>query len=102
MQRTDTPLSTPKRQWSAGNPMKGGDPHEALAPSRRERLSRRPCLVLAWRPLFAPSHIYPSPQYVDPRHPARRLLDATLADLADGLCKIVQANFGEFTFHALR
>jgi hypothetical protein len=46
-------------------------------------------------------HLYPAPQHVVPTHAALVTLEAILAALAGDLCKILQANFGEFPFHAL-
>jgi hypothetical protein len=57
-------------------------------------------IISSW--LFAPLDIYSAPQHVVHRFGARRRLDATLAALSGGLCRILQATFGELTFHALR
>src|SRR5215208_773449 len=50
---------------------------------------------------FISLYLHAPPQHVDFRHAAWRALEAVLAPLAGGLCRILQANFGEYPFHAL-
>jgi hypothetical protein len=52
--------------------------------------------------LCSATHLYPPPQHVDPWYPACRLSDAILAPLRGDLCILLDMNFREFLFHALR
>src|SRR5215211_55342 len=51
--------------------------------------------------VFVCLHLHAPPQYVDPRPAALTASEAILGPLVGGLCKILQVNFGEFTFHAV-
>jgi hypothetical protein len=47
-------------------------------------------------------HIHPAPQDVDPSDRARRPSDGLLAAFKGDLCKMLDVDFREFTFQALR
>jgi hypothetical protein len=51
--------------------------------------------------LLTAPYFYAPLQHVDLAHAARVASEAILTALTVNLCTIVQANFGELTFHAL-
>ena len=51
---------------------------------------------------FISLHIHPAPQHADPGERVRRALDSLLAALRADLCRLLDMNFRENIFHALR
>ena len=54
------------------------------------------------RGLFVLLHLYPAPQDVDPRPPWWMRSQTILAALRTVLCIMLDGNFREYPFHALR
>ena len=54
--------------------------------------------LILGRSLFTSLHLHAPPQDVDPCHAACRPAGTILVPLAEGLCTILQANFGEYPF----